>query len=233
MTNARQVYELQEVDLALDGLRARLKAVEARLGDRSSLDSALRQLETQRAKVRELTLQQRSADGEVATMRQRMSDIELKLYGGSVTSARDLQSLQRELGALKEQVARAEESLLQLMETVERAQAALAQQEAEAKNAEPSWQLEQASLLSQASELKAEIERLVARRAAMAQGFAPQELAQYERLRATRGGVAVATVERAVCGGCRVSLPTHLVQRARVGRELTTCPSCGRILLVN
>ena len=233
MATARQVYELQELDQALDGLQAQLKALDSRRGDRSALDSASTAVEERRTRLRELQLKQRAQDGELASLQARLREIEGQLYGGSVTNPRDLDGLQREQETLRERVAKAEETLLELMQSLEEAQASQAKAEAVAPGLEVGWQEEQEKLAQQTERLRSDMRSLVVRRAALAQTLAPQEVSLYARLRGTRGGSAVVRVERAVCGGCRVSLPTHVVQRARLGRELVFCPSCGRILLVN
>ncbi len=56
------------------------------------------------------------------------------------------------------------------------------------------------------------------------------DLQAYERLRRTKGGVAVAAVQNGICGGCRVGVPAQILRTARASTELTPCPSCGRIL---
>jgi len=233
LASARQVYELQELDQALDALQAQLKTLDARRGDRSTLDAASKALEEQRTRLRDLQLKQRAQDGELASLQSRLHEIEGQLYGGSVTNPRDLEGLQREQGTLKERIAKMEEALLALMQSLEEAQAALTKAEAAAPGLEVSWRDEQQKVVQEAERLRGHMRSLVVKRAALAQALAPQEVSLYARLRATRGGAAVAVVERAVCGGCRVSLPTHMVQRARLGREMVFCPSCGRILLVN
>ena len=55
-------------------------------------------------------------------------------------------------------------------------------------------------------------------------------LGVYESLRTLKQGRAVARIEQGACQGCRISLPTHVVQRARGGTVLVHCPSCERIL---
>ena len=227
------MYELQELDQALDGLQAQLKALDSRRGDHSALDSASTAVEERRTRIRELQLKQRAQDGELASLQARWREIEGQLYGGSVTNPRDLDGLQREQETLRGRVAKAEEALLELMQSLEEVQASQAKAEAVAPGLEVGWQEEQERLAQQTERLRGDMRSLVVRRAALAETLAPQEVSLYARLRATRGGSAVAGVERAVCGGCRVSLPTHVIQRARLGRELVFCPSCGRILLVN
>jgi hypothetical protein len=59
---------------------------------------------------------------------------------------------------------------------------------------------------------------------------APNLIPMYESLRKSRAGVAVARVERNMCQGCRLSLPTGDVQKARTSQGTVLCSSCGRIL---
>jgi predicted nucleic acid-binding Zn-ribbon protein len=62
-------------------------------------------------------------------------------------------------------------------------------------------------------------------------GMDKLSLQLYENLRLKRQGRAVARVERGTCQGCRIGLPTHLVQRVRTGAMLVQCPTCERILV--
>jgi predicted nucleic acid-binding Zn-ribbon protein len=48
-----------------------------------------------------------------------------------------------------------------------------------------------------------------------------------------RQGRAVAKVERGMCGGCRISLPMTVLQKARSGLDVVQCVSCERILYVS
>ena len=54
-------------------------------------------------------------------------------------------------------------------------------------------------------------------------------LARYDELRRIRRGVAVARIDRNMCLGCRTTLSTSEVQKARQG-QVAYCSSCGRIL---
>ncbi len=56
---------------------------------------------------------------------------------------------------------------------------------------------------------------------------------RYERLRARHGGVAVARLEGARCGGCHLDLSTAEVEAVRAVEPGTfaDCPNCGRLLV--
>jgi predicted nucleic acid-binding Zn-ribbon protein len=74
------------------------------------------------------------------------------------------------------------------------------------------------------------VERLAAARQRVADQIDPATLRNYEMIRRTRGGLAVVPIEQRACKGCRISLSSAEVQRARSSPEPITCQSCGRIL---
>jgi predicted nucleic acid-binding Zn-ribbon protein len=82
--------------------------------------------------------------------------------------------------------------------------------------------------------LEAEIAELQARRAAQTDRIPAAPVITYDRLRRRRKGVAVVKVERGACLGCRLTVPTVILQRARSGMNPTPvqCPSCERMLYV-
>jgi predicted nucleic acid-binding Zn-ribbon protein len=45
-----------------------------------------------------------------------------------------------------------------------------------------------------------------------------------------KGATVVAGIQHGVCGGCHMKFPVQLVVTCQAGRELVTCPNCGRIL---
>ena len=94
------------------------------------------------------------------------------------------------------------------------------------------WESRQAELKAQIEGLTAEQNQVAAQRSQLAATVEPTELNRYESLRKTKGGRAVAKVERGLCQACRMSLPTQQLQRVRTGRQTVLCSSCGRMLFI-
>ena len=64
--------------------------------------------------------------------------------------------------------------------------------------------------------------------------LATEHLMLYMNLRSGNvGGAVVAKVERGSCQGCRITLPTRVLQLARTSSGTVQCPSCNRILYVS
>ena len=126
-----------------------------------------------------------------------------------------------------------EEALLHLMEELEESNAALAEAKQRNSTQAVQWKSDQAELTKQWQQLGESLENLTEERKETAGILPPTELRRYESLRTSKGGVAVARVERGLCRGCLMTLPTHQMQKARMAREPITCNSCGRLLFLS
>ncbi len=80
--------------------------------------------------------------------------------------------------------------------------------------------------------LVGELEVHDARLAELAAAVDPEALADYDRLRAQQGGIAIARLEGGTCGGCHLQLSAVEVDRIRRldPAERTLCEECGRLL---
>ena len=53
----------------------------------------------------------------------------------------------------------------------------------------------------------------------------------YERIRRGKGGAAVVAVKKRACGACFKALPPQRIQEIKLGEQIITCDSCGRMLI--
>jgi|FaiFalDrversion3_1042247.scaffolds.fasta_scaffold00116_13 predicted nucleic acid-binding Zn-ribbon protein len=232
MTTVADLLALQESDLAIDSLRQRLQEVLARLQEPQELLELRQEVARRRRELLELRHRQRELEWEVEEQRRKAKAVEDKLYGGSVRNPKELQDLQADLESLRRQLARREDALLEVMLQGEEQEAALREREALLARRQEEWQGEQAALQAQKAALEGELAALEQQRAGQAARINGQALRLYQELRGRRQGRAVARVERGLCGGCRITLPTSLIQQARGGNSLVQCMSCERILFV-
>ncbi len=224
--------ELQEVDSALDRARAELEERSVRLGDDSELVPLREEMERARAELKAVQKKGQELEWDLEKRAGRVKDEEKKLYGGTVKNPKELASLAHEVEHEKQQISAIETDALLNMDAREDAsRAAQAAERAHAaKDAE--WKAEQAQLKADAESLERQVKELSARRAEIAARVDPSSARTYESLRRTRGGLAVVPVEQRTCKGCRITLSSSEVQRARASTDLVACQSCGRILYV-
>ncbi len=82
------------------------------------------------------------------------------------------------------------------------------------------------------SETKKEEDALYERSEACQRLIEPRLLTAYRRLRINaRNGLAVVTVKRDACGGCFNKIPPQRQMDIRLGKKVTVCEYCGRILV--
>ena len=233
MSTVRQLFHLQELDSEIARAGGEVSSIESRIGDRSLLSEIEAAL--QAAQERHHTLQADYADSELkaGTVRTKLQQDRDKMYGGTVTNLKELKGLEKEATLLEADLKQRDEALLHMMEELEESSAALAEAEERSATETVRWNSEQEELNSRWQQLGEGLEGLASKRKETAQMLPPSELKRYEALRTSKGGVAVARVERGLCRGCLMTLPTHQMQKARMARELITCNSCGRLLYVS
>lgn len=83
-----------------------------------------------------------------------------------------------------------------------------------------------------AGELKAELERLVARRETLEQAIPADMLKQYRVSCSKHNHVGICKLEGNICTGCRVELQQAQYETLMQGDSLSVCPVCGRMMVV-
>ena len=233
MTIAQQLYDLLGVDAELDRCRSSIAAIDETLADDKTLRDRRRAVEMGRAVLGRQETERRDIELSVGSSQEKGKQLEEKLYDGSVRNSRELEGMNTELNLLKENQRRQEEGLLRALEAIEETERKLGRIEGGLRELEETREQQRVDLGGERAQLEAEIEALQARRSSMASQVSPEHLRLYDRMRVARQGHAVSRVERGVCGGCRISLPSRVVQQARTSQRPVQCPSCSRILFVS
>ena len=217
--------------MALDSALARLEEIESQLGETEELTSARGWLEAAIEYLRQLKSTQSDLEFEADDVRAKVAAVEAKLYGGEVTDSRELSDLDADLKSIKNNLQTREDALLASLEQTEEGEAAAAQAQATLFEIEARWKAAQAQLQAEKADLEPEIERLRSLRGEQSAAADRAWLSLYDVLRDRRDGSAVATVERGMCQGCRITLPRNIIQKARNPGTLVQCVSCERILV--
>jgi predicted nucleic acid-binding Zn-ribbon protein len=228
-----QVMHLQDLDSRIDAERERVATIEATLHDRSEYESARRRHQEAAQPVRQLEADQKDQELRAGTARSQLAEVEGKLYGGRVSSPRELDDLQKRGADLRRQISTSEERLLALMEQLEQATANAREAETHLRDVVATRKTLETDLLAERKSLVADVRQLTSERDGLRAETDASTLRQYDRLRSTRGGLAVAEVKQRTCQGCRVSLTAAYEQRLRRGEQMVTCQSCGRILYLS
>lgn len=227
----RELFELQQIDLLIDKANAEIKQIEQKLADNAVISVAKAVLAKQQKALAGLNGQHKDLDLQLENLNTKMDETKKQMYGGKVTSSKELSSLEKSSGLLGEQKKQIENQQLVLMEQIDKQQKATADASKSLQDKESARGSDVATLKERLQQLKEELKALTAERKAEAGEADANHLALYEGLRKRRAGAVVSKVERGLCTGCRLNVPARDVSRAR-GADVVYCSSCGRILYV-
>lgn len=225
-----QLRRLQVLDTQIDTERERIATVEASVRDRSEYELAQRRRQEAVKPVHQLEAEQRDLELKTGTARRQLVEVEGRLYGGKIGSPRELEDLGKRRVDLQRQIETGDEQMLALMEQFEQATSAATQAEETLKRVVAERRTYESELIAERKTLAASVRAAQAEREQLRSDLDAASLRQYDRLRSTRGGQALAEVKQRTCQGCRVTLTAAYEQRLRHNDALVTCQSCGRIL---
>jgi predicted nucleic acid-binding Zn-ribbon protein len=233
MNKAKQLYELQEVDLEIQRRTEALAQVRGQLGKDDDLVAARSAYDMTKKHLTDLEHQQKTEEWELSELDAKIAVVEKKLFGGSLKNPKELIAFQQDLDILKTQRGGREDKLLALMMDVESSQQDVSLKKSDFGKVDREWRENQQTLQQQQTELEAELSALEQKRSLIAGQIDSDSLSLYEEVRRVKQGQAVAKVVQGRCQGCRISLPVSDQQRARMGQELVQCSNCGRILYLS
>ncbi len=229
---------VQEHDTAADRLRHR----RATLAERTELEAseaALAELEPVLADLRrrhdELSADERRLDDEARSLEEKAAAVEKTMYSGEVSSPRELQAMQADVGQLRRHRERVEERELEVMEARDALDTELADAEQSFEPARGESARLRAALASQEEMIAGELTAQTQARAAAAAGVPAELLALYERCRAKARGVGVARLAGTTCQGCHLAIPATEAERIRrqPPDHVSHCDNCGCILVAS
>jgi predicted nucleic acid-binding Zn-ribbon protein len=206
-----EIAELRELDQQQRAIRNALVAAQTEASD--------------------ISREQDKLEGDIDQVRQRMGRDQQRLDAGTVSSAKELESLQHEIDSLAKRQRDLEDIELDVMERLEETQAkatALASEQERLSQASEDVERRRVHTLA-AMERDAEFARQ--QRATVEPDIPPDLLTLYDKLRAQSDGLAAVPIRQRRCGGCQLELTATDVGRVRAAAEdeVLRCEECRRI----
>jgi predicted nucleic acid-binding Zn-ribbon protein len=230
MFSIKRLYDLQETDLVIDAREKRLADVRRRLADDTAVTSARERVAELDLRLQAPSARRRDLELDVQQLTDRLTSVHDRLYSGSITSPRELSAYEADRQHLQKRRGAEEDRLLEVMVEVDELRSARSRAAQELERIDAERRTDVKELEEDERELIAALEALRQSRDGIAPAIPPATLSVYEGLRKSRDGVAVARVVRSMCEGCRLTLPTMELQRAKSAQSIVQCSSCRRIL---
>lgn len=223
--------ELQEVEQVIDGMKMAQNSLHAELND---IGQAVEESSREVASMEERLAQLEQDKGVLETTQA----VELENITRSETNMKEIktnkefQAVGREITAARKQISEIEEQVLLKITQIDELAGELA-----AKKAAMAELMENSAQRS--SEKQAEIDKIqqdidadLVRRESLTGAMSAALVKRFTILRDQRRGKALAIARDGYCMGCNMQLPPQLYNNLYKHEELLTCPHCQRILIL-
>lgn len=230
-----RLLELADVDAELGRLQHRRRGL-PEIAEVDRLDAREAELRDQivaaETEVSDLTREQAKAEGDVDQVRSRIERDRKRLDEGQVSSPRELENLQSEVGSLRRRKDDLEEVALAVMERQEEASARVSSLAGERNDVSGAREDAIARRDAAAAEIEEQLGKLDQQRSGIAGQIPDDLLALYEKLR-DQHDPGAAALRRGRCEGCHLALGTSDLNaiRAAPPDEVLRCEECRRILV--
>ncbi|MDG1891610.1 MAG: C4-type zinc ribbon domain-containing protein [Verrucomicrobiota bacterium] len=142
----------------------------------------------------------------------------------------EYQALTNEIETCRREIAQTEDQELVLMEAYDVKLHDIAEAESISKEAQRDADEQVVLLKERESNQQKEKAALETDRAELTSKVDAKVLSRYERLFLKKRGKVIVGINRGVCGGCHMALPTQIQVACKGQKEIVNCVNCGRIV---
>jgi hypothetical protein len=217
-----QTYKLRlEKSLKPQEIKILEDSFEAKKAHLAQLEKSLLDLAKQK-KDRELEL----GSKEEATVK-----LQGQLY--SLKTNKEYQTMLQQIQDSKADVSVIEDKILALLVETDKVKAQVEEEKSRVKEEEKVFLSEKAVVELRVKEIEERLSQLDAQRKQALVDIEPKILSQYERILASRDGLAIVTVKGSSCGGCNMFVPPQVINLIKMYERIITCETCNRMLYIN
>jgi predicted nucleic acid-binding Zn-ribbon protein len=227
----QNLIELQHVDVRLTDVRARLAKFPKKLADSDARIAASKAaLDTTKAAQLANVKDRKKYELDVESWKDRAR--KYRDQTSQVKTNEAYRALQHEVDGAEQEIAKAEDRLLEQMVASEEYDRRIKAAEAALKEVEQIERVQRSTVEADRAVAEKELAALEADRARAAAGIAENLLDHYDRIVKKHHGVALAEVRNEKCGACGMIVRPHVIQEMRRAgsSQLFHCETCTRIL---
>ena len=236
MTSVDALFAVQDEDVLSGQLQHRFEQLpeRARLVDARANQTATA-AENEELDLKRLDMLQRQhrIEGEVTAIETRLAELDGKLYGGAITTARGASTLQEEIEHLRRRQDDLESDVLELMEALEPLDERLAELAGLGIRQEASTAEALAALNTAEASVTDALDQSATRRETAVAQLDVEVLGRYEKNRTAFGSSSAVRFAGADCKGCPLTMPAVEADRVRAlpSGTLVDCRECGRLVV--
>jgi uncharacterized protein len=226
------LIKLQEIDSEIYKLRSEKSSKPLEI---KALEETFQLKKAQMANLekRSLDIQKEKKDRELELATKEESTIKLQGQLYSLKTNKEYQTMLQQIQDSKADASVVEDKILELLEELDKVKILLKEETVRLAEEEKVFFGEKSKIDNRVKEIDDRLSQLEAQKKQAAVNIDPKVLVQYERILASRDGLAIVTVKDNSCGGCNMFVPPQVINLIKMYENIITCETCNRMLYID
>jgi predicted nucleic acid-binding Zn-ribbon protein len=227
----RLLCNLQKIDIEIykykNELDALYKKRDETLAQLQEKEEAIAKMND---KIKELENQKNKTEEEIKIERTNMKKWEARLNESK--NSREGIALMHEIEVVKKAIDEMEEEVIKKMEEIDSFKKLVKEEEAKLNSIKEKLAKEEEELRAREESIKQTMNSLIEKRKNETKDIKPEILAEYDRIKEKRNGLAIVPIVNGNCSGCHMGIHPQLFTKVYASISIETCPSCQRIIYI-
>jgi len=178
----------------------------------------------------DLQKEKKDRELELGSKEEGIKKLQGQLY--SLKTNKEYSTMLQQIDDAKADVSVAEDKILQALEQIDKIKIDVEKEKQRLAGEENVLKAEKAKVQAEIKVIDDRLAQLEAQRKQVSPGIDQKILAQYDRILASRNGLAIVTVRGNSCGGCNMFVPPQVINLIKMYDHIITCEMCNRILYI-
>jgi len=225
------LIKLQGLDTQIYGLKQEKEAKPAEIKALEEEFEAKKQhLAELEKKLLDIQKQRKDKELELASKEENVKKLQGQLY--QLKTNKEYQAMLQQIGDTKADGSVIEDKILELFNEADAVKAEVDKEKQRLLDEEKAFKDKKGKVEARIKEIEGLVADLEAKRGQILPLIDRKIMAQYERILASRDGLAIVSVKNNSCQGCNMFVPAQVINLIKMYENIITCEVCNRMLYI-
>ncbi len=223
------IVELQNLDTIIISIKKNIEMIPLKItNDQHELKAAQESYELSQSNLITLEKKKKEKEGDIRELGAKMTKLREKTSG--IKTNKEYQAYIKEVENMKKELDKAEEELLNIMESLDESKKIIELKKAKVKEEEEKLEVIKRKINLEKNKGERELKNLMNTRKEFVNKIEKDHYDIYMNLLKVCKGQAVVEVRDEICYGCNLHIPPQQYVKIKNNNEFSSCPQCRRIL---
>ena len=224
-----KLIQIQELDAVIYDLSVRSESFPLRI---QAIDLALEQkksaLVIAESELKKLQVVKNQRETDMQVKEELIKKHQAQLY--QIKNNKEYSALQQEIGGIKADISLIEEDIINFFDKIDAAKSDCEKEKKILEEEKRKAESDKAAIKAEEKKVNEELAAVLSKRDERAREIDKSLLSQYDRIRKSRGKLALAKLDGETCGACSMTLRPQIINEAKLKKGVVLCENCSRML---